>query len=449
MDHRTNSSLDGKNVNNPGNNINANATVNNNTNSSNATEDTTIARSITNTDKTGNKGLSVESSRIPSQQTPKALTTTRVKTTPTSQGTTPTTPTSSLPSPHSIHGSRGVSANNTPKDKQSKHDEAESTTPVYPDSTTLLNRSASNAKIQLSDIQPIETKTVDRIKYLEISIEQHRASQRQLDQLLDSLQEDVANVKRKHEAALQATDARTRELKSSMDQLQETSLTNSGRLQELWELVRQLSEDLADKESQLIETQNRIDDLKQSREEILQDREETEREPLEIIRMEKAKLLVEYEEIQEIEQSCVEIMEELKKTFSTEEIESKRAKVMENDERIAQLESTIADNKRSTMIDERNADELVLMFEKVFERRIRSHAQEFETIEQQAMKIEKLRDHEANAALEEYIRLNQLAVEAEENASREEFKLLAEREKLAELETSLRDLRLKLNQLTE
>lgn len=251
------------------------------------------------------------------------------------------------------------STNDTPNDRQSKRDETDSTTPAYPDSTTLLNRSTSNAKIQLSDMQPVETKVVERIKNLEISIDQHRASHDQLEQLIQSLHQELASVKEKHEAVVQVADARTRELKSAMDELQETSLTNSGRLQELWELVRQLSEDLAGKESQLVEIQNRIEGLRQSREEILQDREETEREPLEITRMEKAKLLVEYEEIQGIEQSCIDIMEELKKSFSPEEIESKRAKFMENEDRIAQLESMIAENKTSSMIDERNADELV------------------------------------------------------------------------------------------
>jgi len=208
-------------------------------------------------------------------------------------------------------------------------------------------------------MQPVETKVVERIKNLEISIEQHRASHDQLEQITQSLQQELTAVKEKHEAVVQVADARTRELKSAMDELQETSLANSGRLQELWELVRQLSEDLASKEGQLVEIQNRIEDLKQNREEILQDREETEREPLEITQMEKAKLLVEYEEIQGIEQSCVEIIEELKRSFSPEEIEKKRAKVMENEDRIAQLESMTAESKTSFMIDERNADELV------------------------------------------------------------------------------------------
>jgi len=59
------------------------------------------------------------------------------------------------------------------------------------------------------------------------------------------------------------------------------------------------------------------------------------------------------------------------------------------------------------------------------------------------------REQEANTALEEYIRLNQLSIEAEESASREEFNLLAEREKLAELESSLQSLRLELSQRHE
>ncbi|KAG0283206.1 hypothetical protein BGZ96_012420 [Linnemannia gamsii] len=439
---------------NKANNNNNNSNTNNNRNSSNITHSTVNARTNpnTNTDRTPentSRRGTAELPRNPSQQTPKTPTTARAKTIPTSRGTTPS---SALPSPHLANLTRGAnnndknSTNNTPNDRQSKRDETDSTTPAYPDSTTLLNRSTSNAKIQLSDMQPVETKVVERIKNLEISIDQHRASHDQLEQLIQSLHQDLASVKEKHEAVVQVADARSRELKSSMDELQETSLANSGRLQELWELVRQLSEDLAGKESQLVEIQNRIGELRQSREEILQDREETEREALEITRVEKAKLLVEYEEIQGIEQSCVDIMEELKKSFSSEEIESKRAKFMENEDRIAQLESMIAENKTSSMIDERNADELILQFDKVFARRIRSHTQEFEVIEHQAMEQEKQRDQEANAALEEYLRLNQLSVEAEESASREEFNLLAEREKLAELESSLEALKLELIQ---
>ncbi|KAG0375358.1 hypothetical protein BGX24_009218 [Mortierella sp. AD032] len=419
-------------------------------NNSNINSNTLHSNKInTNTERnpeTTPRKITPESSRNPSQQTPKTPTSARAKTTPTSRGTTPS---SAMFSPYLANMNRGAgdrtSTTNTPKDK-SKRDESESTTPAYPDSSTLLNRSTSNARIQLSDIQPVETNIVERIKTLEISIEQHRASHDQLEKFIQTLQQELAAVNGIHKAVVEVADTRMRDLKSDMDQLQEASLANSGRLQELWELVRQLSENLASKESQLIEIQNRINDLKQRREEILQDREDTEREPLEIIRMERAKLQLEYDEIQMIEHSCAEIMEQLKKSFSSEEIEVKQARVMQNDDRIAQLENKITKNKSSSMIDERNADELILMFDKVYERRIRSHSQEFEAIEQQALVLEKQRDQEANAALEEYLRLNQLSVQAEENASREEFNLLAEREQLAELESLLEALKLELNQ---
>ncbi|KAF9121581.1 hypothetical protein BGW39_010418 [Mortierella sp. 14UC] len=424
-----------------------------NSNSSNASNTPHSTGPNTNSDRTPENTstrITAESPRNPSQKTPRTPTSARIKTTPTSRGVTPS---SAIPSPHLANLNRGVgertSATNAPKDKHGKRDESDSTTPAYPDSLTLLNRSTSNAKIQLSDIQPVESKVVERIKNLEISIEQHRASHDQLEQLILSLRQDLRAVKEKHEAVVEVADARIRELKNAMDQLQETSLANSGRLQELWELVRQMSENLASKESQLIEIQNGIEELKQLREEILQDREDTQRVPLERTRVEKAKLLVEYEEIQKIEQSCVEIMEELQKSFSSEEIEIKQAEVMANDDRIAHLESLITENKSSAMIDERNADELILMFDKVYERRIRSHTHELEVVEQQALELEKRRDQEANAALEEYIRLNQLSVEAEENASREEFNLLAEREKLSELESCLQVLKLELSQRQE
>ncbi|KAF9903326.1 hypothetical protein EC991_003973 [Linnemannia zychae] len=452
MDRRNNNNCNNNNTSSSSSSANGKLGTNNNS-SNNTSNDTTNTshgtRPHTNTDRTPENTswkITAETPRNPSQQTPKTPTSARTKTTPTSRGATPT---SAMLSPHPANTSRGVGERTSTTNTQSKRDESDSTTPAYPDSSTLLNRSTSNAKIQLSDIQPVETKVVERIKNLEISIEQHRASHDQLEQFIQSLQQELKTVKEKHEAAVEVADARMRELKSAMDQLQETSLANSGRLQELWELVRQLSENLANKESQLNEIQNSIEELKQLREEILQDREDTQRIPLERTRMEKAKLLVEYEEIQKIEQSCLEIMEELQKSFSPEEIEIKQAQVMANDDRIAHLESLIAENKSSVMIDERNADELVLMFDKVYERRIQSHAHELEAIEQQALELEKHRDQEANATLEEYISLNQLSVEAEENASREEFNLLAEREKLAELESSLEALKLELSQRQE
>jgi len=208
-------------------------------------------------------------------------------------------------------------------------------------------------------MQPVETKVVERIKNLEISTEQHRASHDQLEKHIQSIKKELTAAKEKHDAVVQIADTKSRELKSGMDQLQEISLNNSGRLQELWELVRQLSEDLTDKERQLADIQSRIEGMRQRREEILQDREDTEGEPLEIARMERAKLQVEYDEIKDMEASCNEVMEELTKNFSAKEIAAKRAKVMENDDRISHLESLIAENKSSTMIDERNADELV------------------------------------------------------------------------------------------
>ncbi|KAF9090774.1 hypothetical protein BGX29_011291 [Mortierella sp. GBA35] len=438
------------------NNTTTGKTNSNNNNSNNSSGNTSNTRTNTNTETTPDttsKRISAETPRNPAQQTPKTPTSARARSAPTSRGTTP----SSVISPPLFNANRegtnndkaSTNNNNTPKDKQGKNNESDSTTPAYPESITLLNRSTSSAKIQLSDIQPVETKVVERIKNLEISIDQHRASRDQLEQRVKSLQQELNTAKEKHEVVIQVAQARMRELKGVMDQLQETSLANSGRLQELWELVRQLSEDLSGKEAQLVNLQGDLEELKQRRDEILQDREETEGEPLERVRREKAQLQLEYEEIQAMELSCAHIMEELTKNFSAEEIEIKEAKVRENEDRIAQLQGMIAENKSSTMIDERNADELILMFDKVYERRIRSHTQEFEDLEQQAVDLEIQGDQEANAALEEYLHLNQLSVEAEENASREEFNLLAEREKLAELESSLETLKLELSQRQE
>ncbi|KAI1317936.1 hypothetical protein EDD11_007458 [Mortierella claussenii] len=377
---------------------------------------------------------------------------------------TPRTPASapaSIPASASAHASgiKGISASVTPSPAKNKvtgkpggtsslsgsSTPTDSTTPAYPESIVLAASSKSTAKLQLSDMQPIDTKTLERIKSLEISLQQHKDSEEQFRKRIQAARHDLVTSKEHHEHTMQVKTQTLRNLKRALDKLQHQSLHNSGRLQELWDMTRTFNDNLTKKENAIMEHKQRFAELKRYRDEILKEKQETEAEELEKIRAEKRALERELDECMEMIidfQNCLVAMDN---TFTADQVQALKDRAREQDERSAQLEAMIAE-ARSEM-SEKTAEDLISLFEDIYERRIRAVTEELQEALRHAEKMERKRDQEANVAMEEYLKMNQLSVEAEEKASREEFKLLTKKEELAELNSTLQALKDQIHQI--
>ncbi|KAF8933263.1 hypothetical protein BGZ58_006482 [Dissophora ornata] len=394
-----------------------------------------------------------ESPRQQPQQTPRTPTTARTRTTsigratPYSGGASPS-PSTKISASRGSTGSNAssISDTSTIQHGTSTTEETNTTTPVYSESTTLISSTTSNSKLQLSDMQPVDARILDRIKSLEISIKQHRDSEEQLKRNLHGTREEAATEKECHDQVMKLGEARLRILSRMIDHLQAQILKNSGKLQEHWKVSRELHDDLSGRENELIEIKNQFQELQRHREEILRDKEESEKELQRAHDEEKDRLISELEELAEMKQECSETSVELKGNFGLGTVEAMKQSIQERKERIMDLERMLSESKSVVMVDEVKADELVQLFDKVHERRIQSHTEDLEQALQSAKTIESIRDKEANEALEEYLHINQLSIEAEEKASREEFSLLTEQEELSELESTLRSLKMELSQ---
>ncbi|KAF9113540.1 hypothetical protein BGX27_001350 [Mortierella sp. AM989] len=380
----------------------------------------------------------------PTQTTPKTPTNNRVK----SSSVSRTSPYSVAPSPPASKqmqrsGSSNNNSNNTPALSAIK-DEPDSTTPVYPESSILVNSSASNAKIQLSDMQPVNPDLLERIKNLEISLKQHRDSEDQLLKNIKSTKQEYNAAKEHHEQVMRSGRIRLEELKHKIDLLQAQSLRNTGILQELWDQVQTLNHSLEEKKIQVHEHKAAFLDLKNSREEILSERQETEEDQLRILQRKIDEQIAEYNEILELVADIHKVAKNLEKSFGQDVIKELKAKIQDKDERILQLQAAGAQFKSALVVEEKNADDLMDLFRTIYSRRMRTHEEELQGILLEAKHNESVRAMEAETAMEEYNTLIPLLKKMEDKAGHEEYELMIEQQELCELEKELESLKLEL-----
>ncbi|KAG0051144.1 hypothetical protein BGZ83_004046 [Gryganskiella cystojenkinii] len=347
----------------------------------------------------------------------------------------PRTPSRKIPAPRSRPNSGNGGSGSTPLShdgdfispsivqgtSSSTNSNKESTTPAYPESTILLKRSFLDAKINLSDMRPVDAQVLEKIKNLEISLKQYQNAIRPLRTKIGTSQNEIKLERAAHDSAMMAWNEKLSALTRSVEALEEEETRQQAKKQELLESIQILGEELENKDEELVRIQHEFEQSREDRERLLQEREESEREALEEVREVKAKLLQELEEILVLQQEFDEASRGVMDTCGYNEGEALKARLQELDETILELEQAIIESKNSSQVEEKNADELVLIFEKV------------------------KRDHDANEILEEYLTINQVAAEAEEKASKEEFDLMVGKEELGELEIKLQSLRMQLD----
>ncbi|KAG0006608.1 hypothetical protein BGZ65_006105 [Modicella reniformis] len=347
-------------------------------------------------------------------------------------------------------GGVGSSINNdhdhsTPPTPSTSKVKSDTTTPVYPESSILKANAISNAKLQLSDIRPVDTQILERIKNLEISLDQHRDSERQFKRNITSMQQDLVTAKEKHEQSTLEGRTHLDASRHKMEELNALYQENKNRIQELYETTQELYEDRAAKEAKLEDIENQYEELKRNKERILQEREETEREGVEYLQERNEELRSEQVNFRSVNQESQDEVG-MQRDYGPEGLDLLKQMHQEYDDEIAKLEALVAEPENALMTEDKIAHDLIHLFRKVYVRRINSHTEDLEEELGNAEKTERQLDHEANDALEEYLSMNRLSVEAEEKASREEFRLLTASEELEKLKSTLQSLGMELEQ---
>ena len=200
---------------------------------------------------------------------------------------------------------------------------------------------------------------MERIKSLEISLEQHRDSERQFQRNIVSTQQDLARAEELHEQHMEAGKDQLWSLKRKIKELNAQSAKHNTRIQELWTLVQDLDEDCRAKEAKVAEIKDEYKELMEQRAKILQEREETEKDALEFVRVEKEKLQKEYVDIRNAKEAVSQKSEQKYKDFGPEMVQSLKERIQEGKERIAKLEAMVKEAKIALMEKENVADDLV------------------------------------------------------------------------------------------
>ncbi|GJJ68821.1 hypothetical protein EMPS_01167 [Entomortierella parvispora] len=372
----------------------------------------------------------------------------------TASGTPTKTPTPATPSKQRILTPRSNSNNSGSTPHRNEYTspsiapgtKQDSTTPAYPESTVLMKRSFSNAKIDLSDFRPVDTQVLEKIKNLEISLEQHQNSIKELKTTIRATKNERMLMTAAHDKEMIALNEMLSDLNRSVTELEEQENRQMDKRQELLDSIQILREELDTKDNEIARIQQEFEQSRENRETLFRERYESEKDELEKTLESKEKLLEELDEIMKLQQEFDEAAAGVMSTCGVHEAEALKARVRELDDTILDLERAVIDSRNSTQVEEKTADDLVLMFEKIYERRIRSYSEEIEQTLQKAEETERERDQLANDTLREYLDINQLSSEAEDRATKEEFDLMMGRGELAELEARLQSLRIQLDQ---
>ncbi|CAO3573341.1 unnamed protein product [Mortierella alpina] len=374
---------------------------------------------------------------------------------------TPKTPSSSrlrtgsknrvTPSPamHSFsqgRSSQGSSERHTPA-SPSNPEAPDSTTPAYPTSTTLLKDTTSSASLHLSDIQPVNTDVLERIKSLEISLKQHRDVEEQLRRTLQSTRQEHTALKEQRASAAKAWEAKQDAKKDEKDMLLAEMQQMTGDIDNWKELSTRWKQDLLRKADEKADLERKFREQDENKINILRDREESERKDLRTETRSERKLRKEYEDTLRLVDETSEISAAMEREFGRNAIRQKKNELKKLDRIIAKLETQVAEKKRSMEIDETNAAELDLLLEKVVERRIRVLRNDQEEALHHAEEIEKKRKQQADAASKEYERLDELWTTLAQQASMEEYMLIEERDEVDKLDQTLQSLKSKIAEL--
>lgn len=222
-----------------------------------------------------------------------------------------------------------------------------------------MKRTFSNAKIDLSDIRPVDPQVLERIKTLEISLKQHHNSIKEIRTTIKTSKNEQKLLTAGHEKEMRTLNELLSDLNRSITILEQQETRQLEKRQELLDSILILKEELDSKDQVLVQIQQEFEQSRQDREMLLQERFESEKEALEEVREAKALLLKELDEIMVLQQEFEEASMGVLETCGIHEAEALKVRLGELNEMILELEQAIVETRNSSQVEEKNADELV------------------------------------------------------------------------------------------
>ncbi|KFH68546.1 hypothetical protein MVEG_05359 [Podila verticillata NRRL 6337] len=332
----------------------------------------------------------------------------------------PQTPQSTPSTNKGTPGSRSVTS--TPGTASTLHDPPESTTPSFTESSMFKSLPSSGDHVM-----------VEKTKTLNISIQQH------LD-IVNKLKEDIESRKRQVESEQSQFEGRMLELQEALQdvklktkQSHHRILANSEELQRRKDMQLDQQDAIEHKNLQMLKLHERMVEMEQEKEQIRELQRDTDRDKIEELQAEKAKLQMELTECHGVLQDCMLCNDELEQTYRPEAIERLKEIFAQREEKVLQLENSLAEKK---MIMQRDPEDLLIVSKLAADRKIKALQEEYDQERKHAAENERRKENDAEAALEEYILKNQTSVEIEEKTSEAEFNLLKDREELEQLQST-------------
>ncbi|KAF9374503.1 hypothetical protein CPB97_012065 [Podila verticillata] len=332
----------------------------------------------------------------------------------------PQTPQSTPSTNKGTPGPRSVTS--TPGTASTSHDPPESTTPSFTESSTFKGLPSSGDQV-----------VVEKTKTLDISIQQH------LD-IVNKLKEDIESRKKQVESEQSQFEGRMLELQEALQdvklktkQSHHRILANSEELQRRKDVQLDQQDAIEHKNLQMLKLHERMVEMEQEKEQIRELQRDTDRDKIEELQAEKAKLQMELAECHEVLQECMVCNDELEQTYRPEAIERLKEIFAQREEKVLQLENSLAEKK---MITQRDPEDLLIVSKLAADRKIKALQEEYDQERKHAAENERRKENDAEAALEEYILKNQTSVEIEEKTSEAEFNLLKDREELEQLQST-------------
>ncbi|KAG0027817.1 hypothetical protein BGZ81_005271 [Podila clonocystis] len=318
-------------------------------------------------------------------------------------------------------GTPSRSVTSTPGTASTTYDPLESTTPNYKDSSTFKGTPSSGDDV------------LEKIKTFEISIKQHLDIVSKLKEDIESRKDDAETEQLQFEGRMLELQEALQDVKLKTKQSQQRILANNEELQRREDLLTRQQDALEYKNLQMLKLHERMVEMEQEKEQIRELQRDTDRDKIEELQAEKDKLQKELAECHEVLQECMICNDQLEQTYRPEAIERLKEIFAQREEKVLQLENSLAEKK---MITQRDPEDLLIVSKLAADRKIKALQEEYDQERKHAAESERRIENKAEAALEEYILKNQTSVEIEEKTSEAEFKLLKDREELENLHSS-------------
>lgn len=197
---------------------------------------------------------------------------------------------------------------------------------------------------------------LEKTKTLDISIQQY------LD-IVNKLKEDIESRKKQVESEQLQFEGRMLELQEALQdvklktkQSHHRILANSEELQRRKDMQLGQQDAIEHKNLQMLKLHERMVEMEQEKEQIRELQRDTDRDKIEELQAEKAKLQKELVECHGVLQECMVCNDELEQTYRPEAIERLKEIFAQREEKVLQLENSLAEKK---MITQRDPEDLV------------------------------------------------------------------------------------------